>query len=138
MDGSSHEIPPSNDASLGQDTNTEETTEPQPPTAVESFFSTILTPGSSLNPTFLLIVDLVLALLLGTFLVLAILTHGNIHVLALMGIELGLWASIKWSSTLYSNVQTFKLIMAHRFVYELQKSEPPSNEASDPDEKKTQ
>lgn len=117
---------------------------------MESIIASILTPGSSLNPTFLLIVDLVLALLLGTFLVLAILTRGNIHVLVLMGIELGLWASIKWSLILYSHVRTLKLIVAHRFVYELQKQEPPSDgvsnpdetsdpgETSNPDEKKTQ
>lgn len=153
MDGSNDENlnPPSSDViSSIEDMDAEETAEPQPATAVESIIATILTPGSSLNPTFLLIVDLVLALLLGTFLVLAILTRGNIHVLVLMGIELGLWASIKWSPILYSHVRTLKLIVAHRFVYELQKPEPPSDEASapneasdpdetsNPDEKKTQ
>lgn len=151
MDGSSDENPPSSDSiSSVQDTDTGEAAEAQPATAVESIITSILTPGSSLNPTFLLIVDLVLALLLGTFLVLAILTRGNIHVLVLMGIELGLWASIKWSLILYSHVRTLKLIVAHRFVYELQKQEPPSDgvsnpdetsdpdETSNPDEKKTQ
>ncbi|KIM91002.1 hypothetical protein PILCRDRAFT_1228 [Piloderma croceum F 1598] len=72
----------------------------------ESFFSTILKPGSSLHPTFLLIVDGAFAFLLVVFIALAFMTAGNIHIFALMGIELALWASIKW------------------FVYELQNSPP--------------
>jgi hypothetical protein len=60
------------------------------------FFSNILTPGSSLNPTFLFIVDGVLALLFLTLLSLVIVTGGNIHLIALLFIELALWASIKW------------------------------------------
>lgn len=67
-----------------------------PPLEMESFFDNILKPGSSLNPTFLLIVDGAFTLLLGVFLVLVFLTAGNIHIFALMGIELALWASVKW------------------------------------------
>ncbi|KAI0320632.1 hypothetical protein OF83DRAFT_1169176 [Amylostereum chailletii] len=67
--------------------------EPQSDT---SFFANILTPGSSLHPTFLFILDFVLAFLAFTFVSLIVLTGGNIHVIALLVIELGLWASIKW------------------------------------------
>jgi len=60
------------------------------------FLSNILTPGSSLNPTFLLVVDGVLALLALTFVSLVIVTGGNIHIIVLLFIELALWVSIKW------------------------------------------
>ena len=60
------------------------------------FFGQILTPGSSLHPTFLLILDGAFALLLCVFIGLLFLTGGNIHILALIGIEGGLWASVKW------------------------------------------
>lgn len=56
---------------------------------------TILTPGSSLNPAFLLIVDASLALLLAVFIFLLVLTR-SLHFVALIAIELGLWASVKW------------------------------------------
>jgi uncharacterized membrane protein len=62
----------------------------------ESFFANILKPGSSLNPTFLLIVDGAFTFLLLVFMALAFMTAGNIHIFALMGIELALWASVKW------------------------------------------
>ena len=62
----------------------------------ESFLAQILEPGSSLHPTFLLILDGAFALLLCVFLGLLFLTGGNIHILALIGIEGGLWASVKW------------------------------------------
>ena len=61
-----------------------------------SLFENILTTGSSLNPTFLLIVDGTFLLLFVVFIGLAVATRGNIHILALMAIELGLWGSIKW------------------------------------------
>ena len=64
--------------------------------ASPSLFSNILTPGSSLHPTFLLAVDGAFGLLLLVFIGLAILTKGNFHVLALMCIEGCLWASVKW------------------------------------------
>lgn len=60
------------------------------------FLSNILAPGSSLNPIFLLVVDIVLGLLsltLGSF---AIVTGGNVHLIALLFIALALWVSIKW------------------------------------------
>lgn len=63
---------------------------------MNSFFDQILEPGSSLHPTFLLIVDAAFTVLLLVFIVLAVLTGGNLHVFALMAIELGLWASVKW------------------------------------------
>ncbi len=65
-------------------------------TDTTDFLSNILAPGSSLNPTFLLVVDVVLALLsltLGSF---AIVTGGNLHLIALLFITLALWVSIKW------------------------------------------
>jgi uncharacterized membrane protein len=66
------------------------------PEAEESFFATILRPGSSLNPTFLVILDGAFACLFLVFLALAWLTSGNLHVFVLLGIELSLWASVKW------------------------------------------
>ncbi|KAI0265133.1 hypothetical protein BC834DRAFT_880260 [Gloeopeniophorella convolvens] len=82
------------------------------------FLANILTPGSSLNPAFLLVVDGVLALLALTFVALAVATRGNIHAVALLLITLGLWASIKW------------------FVNELQNAPPPPS-STDPEPKKT-
>ncbi|KAH9853851.1 ER protein Pkr1-domain-containing protein [Lenzites betulinus] len=64
--------------------------------AQDGFFDNILTPGSSLNPTFLLIVDSALGLLLLVLFGLLVLTRGNIHLLFLMVIECCLWASVKW------------------------------------------
>jgi uncharacterized membrane protein len=66
------------------------------PSTAESFFADILKPGSSLNPTFLLIVDSAFTFLLVVFIGLAFMTAGNMHIFALMGIELALWASVKW------------------------------------------
>lgn len=60
------------------------------------FFSNILTPGSSLNPTFLLIVDSALASLLFVFISLLYLSGGNSHFIFLIVIEGCLWASVKW------------------------------------------
>ncbi|KAF8219975.1 hypothetical protein L208DRAFT_1336477 [Tricholoma matsutake] len=62
----------------------------------ESFINTILKPGSSLNPTFLAVLDGAFACLFSVLLVLAFLTSGNIHVFVLLGIEFSLWASVKW------------------------------------------
>ncbi|PIL36703.1 hypothetical protein GSI_00392 [Ganoderma sinense ZZ0214-1] len=64
--------------------------------ALSSFFSGILAPGSSLNPTFLLALDGVLATLLLVLLGLFVATNYNFHLLFLSVIELCLWASIKW------------------------------------------
>jgi len=60
------------------------------------FISFILRPGSSLHPTFLLALDAVFALLFMVFLWSAYITKGNPHFFALMGIQLALWASVKW------------------------------------------
>ena len=62
----------------------------------DTFISNILTPGSSLNPTFLLVLDVVLGSLLLILISLAVITSGNIHLLVLISIEIGLWISIKW------------------------------------------
>lgn len=70
---------------------------PSPAEAPASgFLSNILTPGSSLDPTFLLILDGAFACLFVVLVGLAILTGGNVHVIALILIECGLWASTKW------------------------------------------
>ena len=69
---------------------------PSAAAADNDFLSNILAPGSSLNPTFLLIVDVVLALLSFTLGSLAIVTGGNVHLIALLFITLALWVSIKW------------------------------------------
>ncbi|KAG2152025.1 hypothetical protein BD769DRAFT_16159 [Suillus cothurnatus] len=61
-----------------------------------SFISFILKPGSSLHPTFLFAVDAAFALLFFVFLWSAYLTKGNPHFFVLMGIQLALWASVKW------------------------------------------
>ncbi|KAJ7507544.1 hypothetical protein B0H11DRAFT_1967607 [Mycena galericulata] len=61
-----------------------------------SFFSDILKPGSSLHPQFLFVLDLAFASLLCILVALAFLTSGNLHFFALIAIELGLWASVKW------------------------------------------
>lgn len=60
------------------------------------FLSNILKPGSSLHPTFLLCVDIVIAILLLTLLGCTIVTHGNIHFILLSFVTVGLWGSIKW------------------------------------------
>ena len=61
-----------------------------------SLFGGILEPGSSLDPTFLLVVDGVFASLFVVLVALAVLTRGNVHLIVLTFIELALWASVKW------------------------------------------
>ncbi|KAF7355131.1 hypothetical protein MSAN_01428700 [Mycena sanguinolenta] len=60
------------------------------------FFSNILKPGSSLHPKFLLALDITFTALFLILVALAFLTAGNIHLFALIAIELALWASVKW------------------------------------------
>ncbi|KZO97993.1 hypothetical protein CALVIDRAFT_535591 [Calocera viscosa TUFC12733] len=60
-----------------------------------SFVSDILTPGSSLRPQFLLVLDVVLGFLFFVFLSLLFLTW-SLHFLALMLITVGLWGSVKF------------------------------------------
>ncbi|KAI0698907.1 hypothetical protein BC835DRAFT_1412918 [Cytidiella melzeri] len=81
---------------------------PNGPTTNSNFLDNILTPGSSLDPTFLLILDGAFGTLLCVFLGLLYLTGGNIHIFALIGIEGCLWASVKW------------------YIHELQKPPPPT------------
>lgn len=56
----------------------------------------ILQPGSSLHPTFLLILDVVLGSLALLLALLLYLTSGNLHFVGLLAIELSLWATLKW------------------------------------------
>jgi hypothetical protein len=67
------------------------------PAADQPFFGNVLTPGSSLNPTFLLLVDAAFFAMLLVLLALVYATGGNGHILVMISIELGLWASVKWS-----------------------------------------
>ena len=60
-----------------------------------SFLDNILTPGSSLNSTFLAILDTVFAALLCILFSLVWFT-GSIHFVFLVAIELALWVSVKW------------------------------------------
>ena len=65
----------------------------------DNFISTILKPGSSLHPTFLLIVDAAFLCLLLVLVTLVFLTAQNPHIFALIFIELCLWGSVKWYGT---------------------------------------
>ncbi|CAE6486573.1 unnamed protein product [Rhizoctonia solani] len=76
--------------------STQPETETDAGSAIPAIFSEILKPGSSRHPVFLMIVDGALALLLSVLLSLLYLTKGNVHVIALIGIEICLWGSIKW------------------------------------------
>ncbi|CAL1702146.1 unnamed protein product [Somion occarium] len=99
----------------------EASSESDPTSSEVDFMSNILAPGSSMHPTFLLILDGAFAVLLFVLLGMAVLTKGNIHVLALIAIEGCLWASVKW------------------FVNEFQKAQanlPPANKPEKNDEVK--
>ncbi|KAI0347046.1 hypothetical protein BDW22DRAFT_1425126 [Trametopsis cervina] len=71
-------------------------TELPPASQTDGSFPNILTPGSSLHPSLLLILDGAFGLLLCVFLGLLVLTKGSVHIFALIGIEGCLWASVKW------------------------------------------
>ena len=64
--------------------------------AAEAFISNILKPGSSLHPNFLRILDGAFVMLLAVLLAMLWLSSGNLHVVALIAIEVALWASVKW------------------------------------------
>jgi ER protein Pkr1 len=87
----------------------------------ESFIATILKPGSSLNPTFLTILDGAFACLFLVLVVLALLTSGNLHVFVLLAIELSLWASVKWCELIHCGDVQMLIIGTtyNRFVNEL-------------------
>jgi len=70
----------------------DETEEPQS----NSLYGSILEPGSSFNPSFLLVVDGAFVSLFVVLVALAVLTQGNVHLIFLTFIELALWASVKW------------------------------------------
>lgn len=69
---------------------------PAAPLDDQSFFSTLLAPGSSLHPTLLLSLDIAFVALFLLFVSLAVATNGNVHILVLMSIEVALWASVRW------------------------------------------
>jgi hypothetical protein len=69
-----------------------------------SFLSEILKPGSSLNATFLAILDGAFVSLLLILIGLLFLTSGSIHIFVLIFIEMCLWASVKWCVTHYMNL----------------------------------
>ena len=60
------------------------------------FPGSILEPGSSFDPAFLLVVDGVFAFLFAVLIAMAVVTRGNIHLVFLTFIELAFWASVKW------------------------------------------
>src|ERR1700731_4067401 len=64
--------------------------------SASSFLEEILAPGSSLHPKFLFALDVAFSALFVVLLTLVYLTR-NWHVMALLGIEVGLWATVKWS-----------------------------------------
>ncbi|KAM6490513.1 hypothetical protein JOM56_013856 [Amanita muscaria] len=68
----------------------------EPPPSSTSFLDQVLQPGSSLQPNFLLAVDVAFTLLFLVLVTLLYLTAGNLHVVALILVELALWASVKW------------------------------------------
>jgi hypothetical protein len=68
---------------------------PELDNGVGSFLSNILTPGSALHPTFLLIVDISFVALILILLGLLAATK-SLHFVALTLITLALWASVKW------------------------------------------
>jgi len=109
------------DRHVGDGNTSQRGPRPESQSAADSdFLSNILAPGSSLNPAFLLVVDVVLALLSLTLGSLAIATGGNFHLIALLFITLALWVSIKW------------------FVNELQRTLPSQQSTSDSETKKSE
>lgn len=90
-----------------------------------SFFADVLKPGSSFHPTFLAIVDGVLAVLLVVLISLAFLTSGNIHFIFLIVIELCLWASVKWLASLCS--LGIVLVLTRLKVYSRMECRPTRN-----------
>jgi len=87
----------------------------------ESFFATLLNPGSSLHPTFLILLDGAFVALLSIFVILLCLTR-SLHIVVLMGIELALWASVKWY--VRNKYITGWFLSAIRFVKELSAAQP--------------
>ena len=85
------------------------------------FWSILLRPGSSLNPTFLRILDAAFVALLLIFLALLYLLSGSIHIIFLIIIELCLWASVKWYVCCLVGIPLDPLIV-RRVVVELRKT----------------
>ena len=95
-------------------------------------FASILKPGSSLNPTFLTVLDGAFILLFLVFIVLAFLTSGNMHLFVLMGIELALWASVKWCVDIGYKYALF-LQVYNRVVNELKSITKPEQQLQEDD-----
>jgi len=86
-----------------------------------SLFGSILEPGSSFDPTFLLVTDGVFASLFAVLVTLAVLTQGNVHLIFLTFIELALWGSVKWYVISRSDPRWWSAdpnTSPHRFVSE--------------------
>lgn len=95
-------------------------------------FSDVLKPGSSLDSTFLLILDGAFTFLLLVLISLAYLTSGNIHIFALTAIELALWASVKWYVDENTKRDTCINGYKNRFVNELKNTPlPPIEDKQD-------
>lgn len=100
---------------------------------LNSFFGTILEPGSSFNPTFLFVADGAFASLFVVLACFTVLTRGNMHLIFLTFIELALWASVKWYVISRSDSRWGRDDMnIPRFVHEWNlaqsKNNPPSDE----------
>ncbi len=80
------------------------------PAPIGNVVSHIMTPGSSLNPTFLLLLDCSLGLLLTVFLLLLAMSK-SLHFVALILIELGLWASVKLYASLPDSYRSCGTLM---------------------------
>ncbi|RKO94446.1 hypothetical protein BDK51DRAFT_11695, partial [Blyttiomyces helicus] len=61
---------------------------------IEEIWASILTPG--VNPRVQNVIDLAFGALGVSLVTLAVLTGGNVHVLALLTISAGLFASLRW------------------------------------------
>lgn len=91
-----------------------------PDSSLDDFVSSfLLKPGSSLNPTFLLVLDGAFAALLCIFIALLFLLSGSLHIIALISIELCLWASVKWCAEKQSIGAQLTDAGGCRFVNEL-------------------
>lgn len=88
-------IPDASDAAQPSQASESPAASEGPVHVLDSLFSHITTPGSTyVSPTFLFLVDLTLFFLLFLFISLLVMTR-SLHFLALGGITLGLWGSVK-------------------------------------------
>jgi hypothetical protein len=80
-------------AAVGQEADSSSVSSAEP--SEGAFLANILAPGSTLHPTFLLIVDVCFVFLVLVLLALLVATR-SVHFVALTLVALGLWASVKW------------------------------------------